>query len=257
MNPWIVLLGLVLVALVFVIVPVGAGTFAAWRRPVRLTCPRTGTEAQLRVPPLRAAIASLFGRDAAEVDRCSLWNVVRDCRAECLALPEASRRPVPAGTPPPRPGAAPGLHTILVPLDGTPGSEEVLATVADLARAHRATVRLVRVVAPPEAVPSEDGTRVLVYSDQETSRQELETQAYLREVGERLPGVAVESAVRFGDTVTRIIDEAESAGADLIALASHRRPVLAGMFRRSVAARLRRATRIPTLIVPYGQRRIA
>lgn len=257
MDPWTVLLGLVVVALVFVIVPVGTIAFAAWRRPVRLTCPRTGTEAQLRVPPLRAAIASLFGRDAAGIERCSLWPVVRNCRAECLALPEASRRPVPVGTPPPRPDRGPGVHTILVPLDGQPGSEEALAAVADLARVHGATVRLLRVVAPLTAVPSDDGTRVLAFADQETERRELETHAYLRSLVPRLPGVTVESAVRFGDAVTAIVDEAETAGADLIVLASHRRRTLAGLVRRSIAARLRRATTIPTLLVRYGGRAAA
>ena len=58
MNPWMVLLALVAVALVFVLLPVGATAFAAWRRPVRLTCPRAGKEAQVRVPPLRAAATS-------------------------------------------------------------------------------------------------------------------------------------------------------------------------------------------------------
>lgn len=255
MNPWMILLGLAVVALVFVLVPVGASAFAAWRRPVRLTCPRTGTEAQVRVPALPAALASLFGC-AAVVERCSLWDAVRECREECLALPEASRRPVPAGTPPPRPGGARG-YTILVPLDGQPGSEEVLAAVADLARAHAGTIRLVRVVAPPSDVRSDDGTLVLAFTDQVTARLEHETRAYLSAVAERLPGVTVESAVRFGDAITGIVDEAEAAGADLIALASHRRHPLAGLLRRSVAARVRRATRIPTLVVPYGERRAA
>jgi nucleotide-binding universal stress UspA family protein len=254
MNPWMILLGLAVVALVFVLVPVGASAFAAWRRPVRLTCPRTRTEAQVRVPALAAAIASLFGRDAA-VERCSLWHAVLDCREECLALPGASRRPVPAGTPPPRPGGA--RYTILVPLDGQPGSEGVLGAVADLARAHAATVRLVRVVAPPHALRSDDGTFVFAFSDQETARQERETRAYLSAVAERLPDVTVQSAVRFGDTITGIVDEAEAAGADLIALASHRRHPFSWLFRRSVAARVRRATRIPTLVVPYGERRAA
>lgn len=256
MNPWIVLLGLVVVALVFVVVPVGASAFAAWRRPIRLTCPRTGTEAQVSVPALAAAVASLFGRDAG-VERCSLWHAVRDCREECLALSEASRRPVPAGTPPPRPGAPPGVHTILVPLDGQPGSEEVLATAADLARAHGATVRLVRVIVPPKAVRSDDGTLVISFTDQETARLDSEARAYLSAVAQRLPGVEVESAVRFSDAIAGIVDEAESAGADLIALASHRRHPLTGLLRRSVASGLLRATRIPTLVVPYGEWRAA
>lgn len=257
MNPWIVLLGLMVVALVFVLVPVGASAFAQWRRPVRLTCPRAGTEAQIRVPAMGAAIASLFGWDAAGIERCSLWQVVGDCREECLALPESSRRAVPAGTPPPRANAGSGVHTILVPLDGLPGSEEILPTVARLARAQGAVVRLVHVVTPPQPIASDGGTRIIAFVDQEASRRERETSAYLQSLAPRLPGVTVESVVRFGDAVTWIVDEAEAAGADLIALASHRRRVLAGLFRRSIAARLRRVTRIPMLVVPYGERAAA
>jgi nucleotide-binding universal stress UspA family protein len=253
MNPWIVLLALAAVALVFVLVPVGATGVAAWRRPVRLTCPRAGKEAQVRVSPMGAAVAALFGRNTAGIERCSLWSEVRVCHEECVALPEAERRPVPVGTPPPRPDRGPGVHTILVPLDGRPGSEAVLPAVADLARAHRATVRLLRVVSSPEAIASDDGTRMIAFVDQEAERRELESLGYLRAVARRLPGITVEETVRVGEAVTAIVDEAESAGADLIALASRRRGMLGRLARRSVAGRLRRATTIPTLVVRYGE----
>lgn len=252
MDPSLILLGLLVVAVVFVVLPVGASAFATWRRPVRLTCPRMKTEAQLRVSALAAAVASLFGRNAV-VERCSLWHAVPACGEECLTLSETSRRPVPAGTPPPRSGADGRAPTILVPLDGRPGSEEVLVTVAALARGHAATVRLVRVLAPSRPVRSDDGIHVLAFTDQETVRLEQDARAYLSALVPRLAGVTVESAVRFSDTIEGIVDEAESSGADLIALASHRRHPLAELFRRSVTARLRHATRIPTLVVPYGE----
>jgi nucleotide-binding universal stress UspA family protein len=198
----------------------------------------------------------LFGRNAG-VERCSLWHAVPACREECLTLSEASRRPVPAGTPPPRSASDGRAPTILVPLDGHPGSENVLVTVAALARAHAATVRLLRVLVPPKSVRSDDGIHVLAFTDQEAARLEQDARAYLRALARRLPGVTVESAVLFNDTIEGIVGEAESAGADLIALASHRRRPLAGLFHRSVTARLRRATRIPTLVVPYGEPSVA
>lgn len=252
MNPWMVLLGVLAIALVFVLGPVAVTAFAAWRRPVRLMCPRAGAEAQLQVSPFRAAVASLFGR-LAGVERCSQWDAVRVCREECLALPESARRAVPIGTPPPHPDRAPGVHRILVPLDGRPGSEAVLPAVADLARVHGATVRLLQVVRLAEVVPSEDGTRVLAFSDQETERREQESRDYLRAVAQRLPGLTVEVAVRVGDPVTGIVDEAEAAPADLIALASRRRRAPNRFLRPGVARRLRRATTIPTLVVRYGR----
>ena len=253
MNPWVILLGLAVLTLLFVVVPVGWAVYAAWRRPIRLACPRTGTEAQLSVAALGAAVRATLGRDAPEVARCSLWPVVSTCKQECLAAPATTWRVVPQGTPPPRSHRTPGVHVILVPLDGSKGSESALDTAACLARAYDATLRLVRVVAPVEAVTSDDGRQTIAFSDQETDRVEFETRTYLNQVARRLPGVKVESAVRFGDPVERIVDEAEACGADLIALAGRRRGALARMFRGSFVARLRRATRIPTLVVYDGE----
>jgi nucleotide-binding universal stress UspA family protein len=255
MNPLIVVLGLVVVALLFVAVPVGVTAFASWRRPVRLTCPRAGEEAQLRVVPLAAAAAALLGRRP-RVERCSNPNFVHGCREGCLALPEASRRPVPLGTPPPH-AAATSRHTILVPLDGRPDSENVLPLVASLARIQDAAVHLVRIVTPPGPVRSDDGVRVVVFSDEETERLEGEARAYLAGIARRLDGAIVTSVVRVTEPITGIVDEAEAVGADLIVMARHRRPRLTGFVRRGVVARLRRATRIPTLVVPYGARSAA
>jgi nucleotide-binding universal stress UspA family protein len=128
----------------------------------------------------------------------------------------------------------------------------VLDVVASIARVHGATVRLLRVVPTATAIPSDDGTRVIAFADQEAERCEHEARAYLREVAQRLPGVTVEDAVRVGEAVGAIVDEAEAAGADLIALASHHRSMLSPRAGRSVARRLRRVTTIPTLVVRYG-----
>ena len=65
-------------------------------------------------------------------------------------------------------------------------------------------------------------------------------------------GLPLSDAVRFGDAATEIVEESEAAGADLIAVASHRRRGLDRARTRSVARRLRRATTIPLLIVSAG-----
>ena len=257
MNPWVVLLALVVLALVFVAVPVGATTFAHWRRPWRLTCPRAGTEAQIKVAATRAAVAAVIGRGAPGIERCSLWPSVRGCREECLALPAGELRAMRRGEAPPRAQSAPGLHTILVPLDGSPGSESVLDTVGELARAHRAAVRFVHVVEPVTSVRSDAGYRVVAFADQESGRVDLETRMYFQRLGDRLPGVTIEGAVRFGDPLAEIVEEAESAGADLIAMATHRRNTLGRLIKRSLAGRLERETTIPLLLVRYGERAAA
>jgi CBS domain-containing protein len=153
-----------------------------------------------------------------------------------------------AATPPPaRPVTG---HTILVPLDGSPGSESVLPAVGELARARAARVRLLRVALPPRAVEADD--RIVAYADQETSRVELEALAYLKRVGETLPGTDVEGVVRFGEAVEEIVKEAQAAHVDLIAMATHRRRGLDRAFRGSVAESVERAAAIPVVLVSYG-----
>ncbi len=256
MHPWIIVLGVVAVVLCFVLMPVATSVFAAWRRPVRLTCPLTQSEAHVAVGAVRAALASLVGRGA-HVAGCSMPHFARGCREECLAHADATWRAVTADTPPPPVFAAPP-HTILVPLDGSAESEKILPVVADLARRPHVRVRLVRVVAPAKALHSEDGLHLLASADQETARVEREARAYLQDVAQRFPGVSVAATVRVADPITGVLDEVAAAGGvDLIAMAGHRRSLLATLFRRGFAARLRRATRVPTLVVPHGAPRAA
>jgi len=140
--------------------------------------------------------------------------------------------------------------TILVPLDGAPGSESVLPTVGELARARSARVRLLRVAPAPKAVESDD--RVIAYADQETSRVELETLAYLRQLGQALAGIEVDPVVRFGDAVEEIVKEAQAARVELIAMATHRRRGLDRALKGSVAETVERVSAIPVMLVPYG-----
>lgn len=253
MSAWLVLPALVVLAAALVIVPAAVATFLHWRRPFRVRCPRAAREAQIRVGPIRAAIGAVLGREAPAIDRCSLWQAVPECHEECLSAVSVTPRPVPEGTPPPHED---GPRTIVVPLDGTAGSETVLDTVALLARTAGATVRLLRVARRVEAVVSEDG-RVISFADQETGRVEREELAYLDQLATRLPGVSVQSCVRFGDPVGEILEEAETTGAEVIVMASHRRAGIARRGRRSVAGRLGRRTRIPIVLVPHGGRRAA
>ena len=113
-------------------------------------------------------------------------------------------------------------------------------------------MRLVRVTRAVSAVTGDDD-RILAYADQESERVEVEERAKLRRVADRLTGITVETAVRFGDPATQIIDEAETIGADLIAWATHHRSGLARVLKGSVAERVERGTPVPVVLVPYGE----
>jgi nucleotide-binding universal stress UspA family protein len=251
MNPWLVLSAVLALALAYVCVPIAFTAFGQWRRPWRLACPRDGSVAQIQVGPARAAVGEMVGRRP-EIDRCSLWPERAGCAQECLA-DTAPRQPMRRGEAPPHEHADRADRMIVVPLDGSHGSEEVLPAVAPLARSWGARVRLLRVVAPVKEVRDEDD-RVVVWVDQETARVENEARRYLTRVAAGLGDLPVENAVRIGvDAASEIIEESEAAGADLIALASHRRRGLGRMRHRSVAGRVRRSTTIPLLVVAAGR----
>lgn len=141
-------------------------------------------------------------------------------------------------------------RVILVPLDGTPGSEAVLETIGEIARAEGASVRLLSVHAPVHEVEAEG--RVLAYVDQETERVEAEARTYFQRVARGLGPATVSFTVRFGEPVEQIVAEAEASGATLIAMATHRRTGLARMLKGSVAEGVERTTTVPVMLVQYG-----
>ncbi|MBI1962875.1 MAG: universal stress protein [Candidatus Rokubacteria bacterium] len=254
MNPWIVLLALIALALLFVVAPVAAATFAHWRRPRRLVCPEEGTTARVTVDARRAALGEALGRPALEVARCSFWPRLRFCRQECLAAPVREVPPEPPAPPAGRRGVP--IKTILVPLDGSAGSESVLWTVGELARVQGARVRLLRVAAAAPVVRAAD-QRVVAFADQETARVEHEEVAYLKQAARGLEGIPVETVIRFGDPAAEIVSEAEASGADLVAMATHQRSGVGRVLKGSVAERVERATTVPVVLVPYGEPALA
>jgi CBS domain-containing protein len=169
-------------------------------------------------------------------------------RAFSATLGVRAGRP-PRGANAPLPEASPG-RVILVPLDGTPGSEAVLETIGEIARAEGASVRLLSVHSPVHEVEAEG--RVLAYADQETERVEAEAQDYFKRVAVSLGPVTVAFAVRFGEPVEQIVEEAEVSRATLIAMATHRRTGIARIVKGSVAERVERTTTIPVMLVQYG-----
>jgi CBS domain-containing protein/nucleotide-binding universal stress UspA family protein len=157
---------------------------------------------------------------------------------------------VPGATVAPQEGAEAGGKKILVPLDGTAGSEVVLSKVAELARADGTAVCLLHVSAPAKEIRA-DG-RVVVYADQETARIEAEVHAYFRRLATALGDVAVEFCVRFGDPIEEIVREAEDGKCTLIAMATHRRTGFSRFVKGSVAEEVERITRVPVMLVRYG-----
>ena len=137
---------------------------------------------------------------------------------------------------------------ILVPLDASGDSEDVIDLIANAARGGGATVRLLHVCPYAENIVDVDG-RVIAYADQETARLQNEATDYLSRVALRFDGAVVERVVRFGEAVTEILLESEAVGADLIAMTARRRQRLSQFVLGTTADQVCRRTDVAVLLV--------
>jgi nucleotide-binding universal stress UspA family protein len=137
---------------------------------------------------------------------------------------------------------------ILAPIDGSERSEEVLSLVGALGRDSGATVRLLRVYPVPQRVVGTNG-KTIAYADQEMAGLTAAGQGALEHAEARLHGVPVERAVRFGDAVEEIANEAEAFDADVIVLTESRPSILRRIFAPCVASRVAARTTVPTVVL--------
>ena len=123
---------------------------------------------------------------------------------------------------------------ILVPLHEAVDADNMVKSIGMLARDSGATVRLLHVARVPDTIVVNDG-RVLAYADQEGERLEAEALDFLHAASIGLEGVAMECGVRFGDPVEQILEDAETWGADLIAMTTRGRGCIERALMGSVA----------------------
>jgi nucleotide-binding universal stress UspA family protein len=135
---------------------------------------------------------------------------------------------------------------ILVPLDGSELAEKALSFAEEEAKAHGASLVLLRVVQ-------------LMFQEEPISQAEQEAiqlskdkaGAYLEEVAERLrkDGVDVKLDVVDGDPANVILNVAEAENVDLIAMTTHGYSGLERFVWGSVADKVAKATNKPLLLV--------
>jgi nucleotide-binding universal stress UspA family protein len=176
-------------------------------------------------------------------------------------LPRVVRTPVLLVRPGEHPAdlrAEVGVKQILVALDGSKAAEDILGPVTDVATIAGATIQLVRVV-PPLLIEGGSGSHdddargpTLLDELRQEQRAELErTEAYLASVAARTAstGLTVQTRVLLAEKpAVAILREAEVAGADLMALATHGRRGLPRLLIGSVADKLIRGSNLSVLI---------
>ncbi|MBP8292065.1 MAG: universal stress protein [Caldilineaceae bacterium] len=140
--------------------------------------------------------------------------------------------------------------TILVPLDGSPRAEKILAHVEALALKFAAKVILLQVVEPNVAMVT-PYDMVPYYDPAEAEHITADARAYLatKEGELRSLGIDVKSATESGPVVSVVLDVAEREGADLIAMASHGRTGLGRVFYGSVAEGILHKADRPLLLI--------
>lgn len=138
------------------------------------------------------------------------------------------------------------MANILVPLDGSPVSEEALSLARQLASTLGGTLELVHVVEP---VPLLD----LLVSDRNG-----EAERYLARVAEGVAGaVPVRVRVLDGDPVTELLRCAHQAPDSLIVMATHRRAGLSRLLLGSVADKVVRGATVPVVVVRQSSSTVA
>ncbi len=157
---------------------------------------------------------------------------------------------------------------ILVTLDGSPLSEQVLPQVKQLIAGAETSITLLTVAAAPEEsaearawtmLPPAMPPPAMVAGQFESverrgqalARVRAELDRYLEEAVAGLPlqGVTVEQAVRIGDAAEEIIKYAREQNVDLIMMATHGRTGLSRAISGSVADRVVTSGAAPVLLV--------
>jgi nucleotide-binding universal stress UspA family protein len=143
--------------------------------------------------------------------------------------------------------------TILVPLDGSKRAESILRHVEELAYRFEAKVVFLQVVESPHFIfgPEEGhGANMELYK-KELERNEKEGKVYLTALSGKFreKGIHVEIRLVHGPIVEAIMNTAEAADADLIALASHGRSGLSQVFYGSVAVGVLHRVDRPLLLI--------
>lgn len=142
------------------------------------------------------------------------------------------------------------LRRILHPTDFSRASGAAFKKAVEMAKADRAQLLLVHVLAPPVPIAGEGYISPKVYDDLETSaRKYAQKQLSALQAKARAAGVKAVTLLLEGVVHEEIARAAKSKKADLIVIGTHGRTGLAEFFLGSVASRVVAAARCPVLTV--------
>jgi nucleotide-binding universal stress UspA family protein len=141
-----------------------------------------------------------------------------------------------------KPGRA---REVLVPLDGSPSSEAIVASVERLAGPLDFAVHLFHALEPAPAGVEASGA-----AGMDVAHREQEARRYLAGTAARLQakGLRVQSSVRLGRAVDAILAAVEEHGIGLVAMSTHGRTGLGRLLIGSVAEHVLRSIAVPVVL---------
>jgi nucleotide-binding universal stress UspA family protein len=142
-------------------------------------------------------------------------------------------------------GAPSRLKRILVPLDGSVGSEATLPHAAHLARSTGATVELLHVVHPAGIEAGDSKLRTWL------DREKVRMKTRFSEIERSEPGVRFCQTIEDGDAAERIAARAGEAPGTVVVMGSHGRTGISRWVYGSVSEKLLQVARVPVLIARH------
>lgn len=136
---------------------------------------------------------------------------------------------------------------VLVPLDGSSLSENVLSFLTDIAGPLDMTIMLLRVLEPIQ--PALDGGPGIGVDDLEARRRDAAEYLAPLGIGLRARGIDTTSSIRVGRAEDEILAAARDGGADLIAMSTHGRSGLGRLLFGSVAEQVLRHADVPVFLM--------
>jgi nucleotide-binding universal stress UspA family protein len=139
------------------------------------------------------------------------------------------------------------IKKILVPLDGSAMSQQLLSDVAALAASLQAELVLMRVAGHPNTVYYAQNTAILGMQSDDSPDH---CRQYLQTMSEPLiaRGLTVHSVVKEGDAADAILTYSDYGHVDLIAMSTHGRSGLTRWLLGSVADRVVSHSRAPVML---------
>jgi nucleotide-binding universal stress UspA family protein len=144
------------------------------------------------------------------------------------------------------------MKNILVAVELDQFDEQIIEKATQFAMAFNSRLWLVHIAAPePDFVGYDVGPQYIRDSRAEELKNEHKA---LQELGSSLKhkGINAEGLLIQGATIEMIIEESEKLEVDLIITGHHERSFLYKALRGSVSAQIIKLSKIPILIVPFG-----